>query len=524
MFQYIKKVLVYLRTTRDRPPETEPPLYKAENFRTDLDENLSRLRRTLGRCPDVFMREFNIGQQPELRAALVLIDGMTNTDLLDSNILKPLMFDILQSNRPIRVEGIEDIDRLVPFCKTSVISTFEEATDRLTSGNAVLFVLGFAAAVSIDVRNYASRPIEEPMTESLMRGPHEGFTESLFDNLSMLRRRIKNPKLRLEAMKIGKSTHTDVIVAYIEGTANQAIVEEVRNRLEQIVIDSVSDSGYIEAYIQDAPYSIFNTVGNSERPDVISSRLLEGRVAIFSDGSPFVLTVPMLYVENFQSAGDYYVTFYFSNIMRIIRLLSFFITTMIPAVYVALATFHQELIPSTLLYTFVSGHKAIPLPTILEALLMLFFFDIMFEAGLRLPKSVGSAVSIVGALVIGEAAVSAGLISAPMVIVVALTAISSFVVSPQIYSALILRYYFTLLGGMLGGFGIVMGLMVVLYHMFSLKSFGVPYMATLHPSYSGEMEDSILMFPIWRMYFRPKALRSSNKTRRRGGPAAPDKS
>jgi spore germination protein KA len=289
------------------------------------------------------------------------------------------------------------------------------------------------------------------------------------------------------------------------------------------VTDSVLDSGTLEAYIQDAPYSIFYTVGNSERPDVVSSRLLEGRVAILSDGSPFVLTVPMLYIENFQSAGDYSIKFYYASVLRILRLLSLFLATMIPAIYVALATFHQELIPTTLLYTFVTGHKAIPLPTILEALVMLFFFDIMFEAGVRLPKSVGSAVSIVGALVIGEAAVSAGLISAPMVIVVALTAISSFVVSPQTYPALILRYFFTILGGTLGGFGIVMGLMVVLFNLFSLKSFGVPYLSTLYPSYSGDLEDSFIIFPIWKMHFRSEALSSPNKTRRRGGPSSSSK-
>jgi hypothetical protein len=208
MFQYIRKVLAYLRISRNRIfDETEIPPQNSDNFRTGLDDNLTRIRKILGMCPDVFIREFHIGQKPDWRAALVLIEGMTNTDLINSNILKPLMFDILQGNSPIRITSIEDIDRLIPFCKTSVISTFDEAMDRLTSGSAVLFMNGFTAAGAIDVRNYKSRAIEEPMTESVIRGSRAGFTETLSDNISLLRRRIKNPKHRLEAIKVGKNTN-----------------------------------------------------------------------------------------------------------------------------------------------------------------------------------------------------------------------------------------------------------------------------------------------------------------------------
>lgn len=521
LFQYLKKILLYLKTKYGKShSEPDKPPREPEKLGTGLDETIARVKTIFGKSPDVFIREFNIARQPDCRAALVLIDGITNMNLVNLNILRPLMFDMPTRGGKFRIETLEDIDRyFIPFCNTSKALTLDDVTDKATSGAAILFVDGLAEALAIGVRQWESRAIEEPSTESVIRGPREGFTESISVNVSMLRRRVKNPNLQFIPMKIGRQTKTDVLVSYIDGVVDPVILEEVQTRLKKIETDSVLDSGYISAYIQDAPYSVFPTVGNSERPDVISARLLEGCVAILVDGSPFVLTQPMLFMENFQSPQDYYIKFHYASLMRMLRCFSYFVATMTPAIYVALTTYHQDLIPTTLLYTMVAGHKGVPFPAIMEAIIMLFFFDVMFEAGLRLPKAVGSAVSIVGALVIGQSAVSAGLVSPFMVIVVALTAITSFVVSPQTYSTLVLRYYFTILGGALGGYGILMGLIVVLFHMFSLKSFGVPYLSLFYSDYFGDFEDSFVIIPIWKMLFRPQSISSPNRRRRASAPS-----
>jgi spore germination protein KA len=256
-------------------------------------------------------------------------------------------------------------------------------------------------------------------------------------------------------------------------------------------------------------------VGNSERPDTIAGRLLEGRAAIIVDGSPFVLTVPMVYIENFQSSEDYYIRPYYASALRFIRVVSFIITILAPALYVALTTFHQELIPTQLLFTMTAGLAGVPFPALVEALLMVVTFDILKEAGIRLPKPVGSAISIVGALVIGESAVSAGLIGPFMIIVVSITAISSFVVPAQPDSIALMRYLFLVLAGFLGGFGIIMGLLFMLVYLVSLKSFGMYYLSPVVPYNKQGMKDCFVRMPLWKMVKRPFTPDSQNDIRRR---------
>jgi spore germination protein KA len=531
MFRYLRKLILSLKVRRRKPPPDDgenirpPEDPSGDELSEKLSENITRIRSIFGSSPDLVVREFNIGRCPGHRAALILIEGVTNTDLINTNILKPLMFDFIENAG--EAEGstgtidIEDIfNNFVPACNTKKVFEISELAENITKGYTALIIDGLTVALSVGAKKWEARAVTEPTTETVIRGPHTGFTESLGDNVALLRRVINNPSLRFEQMKIGRYTKTDVLIAYIDGIVNPPIIDEVKKRLNDIDIDGVLDSGYIEAYIQDSPYSVFNTVGNTERPDVVSSRLLEGRVAIMADGSPFALTVPMLFIENFQAPADYYRKFNHSSFVRILRYIAFAITTMAPALYVAITTFHQELIPTKLLFTMVSGHEKIPFPATVEAFMMLIIFDILFEAGLRLPQAVGNAVSIVGALVLGEAAVSAGLISPFMVIIVSLTAISNFVASPQLYTAITLRYLFTILGALFGGFGIILGLMLILVHMFSIKSFGILFMAPLNAVYSNDYEDSFIILPNWKMKFRPDTLASPNRRRRRGSPNA----
>ena len=338
----------------------------------------------------------------------------------------------------------------------------------------MLFIDGVAEVIIIDTIGWRTRAISEPQAETIVRGPREGFTESLNLNLTLLRRRIVNPNLKLKFMRIGKQTKTLVCVCYIEGIAQEPILEELMTRLNNIDIDSILDSGYIEELIKDAPYSPFRTIINTERPDVVAGKLLEGRFAVICDGTPVVLTLPSIFVEVFQSNEDYYDNFLYSSFVRSLRWLCFFIGTSVPSIYVSLVMFHQELLPTSLLLSIYSSRKGVPFPTIVELFGMILLFELLKEAGLRMPKNIGGAVTIVGALVLGDAAVSARLVSAPIVEVTAITGIASFML-PQALGIVMIRLILLVLSSILGLYGYIFGVMGILLHMMSIRSFGIPY-------------------------------------------------
>jgi spore germination protein KA len=318
-------------------------------------------------------------------------------------------------------------------------------------------------------------------------------------------------------MKIGTRTGTDICIAYIKDLASKDLINELRQRLQRINTDAILESGYIEQFIEDEPLSIFSTVANSEKPDKVAAKLLESRAAIIVDGTPFVLTVPMLFFESFQSEEDYYSRPFLASMIRLLRFSAYLISILAPALYVALTTFHQEMIPTPLLLTMVSAHKGVPFPAVLEAGLMIFAFEILREAGVRLARPIGQAVSIVGALVIGEAAVSAGLVGAPMVIVVALTAVSSFVIPSQTDSGAVIRYVLLILAGFMGAFGIAVGMLAIFIHLASIRSFGTPYLTALAPFNKNDMKDIFVRGPLWTMNKQPKDIATKDRTRQGRG-------
>jgi spore germination protein KA len=323
----------------------------------------------------------------------------------------------------------------------------------------------------------------------------------------MLRRKIRSASLRIESMQIGDRTHTSVCIAYVEGLANPDLLEEIRRRLQTIHTDAILCSGYVEQYIEDAPFSVFQTIGYSEKPDVIAGKLLEGRAALIVDGSPFVMTMPMLFIENFQTAEDYVVRSIYATFLRILRLIAFVFSLLAPALYVVIMTFQQELIPTPLLFTIAASNEGVPFPAAIEAAIMLLTFEILKEAGVRLPKPVGQAISIVGALVMGQAAVQAGFVGAPIVIIIAFTAVASFV-SPYVSDAnSVLRWYLLILASALGGFGITIGILTILVHLSSLKSFSTPYLSPIAPMYTSDLKDTFIRWPLWGMRARPRALK-----------------
>ncbi|MFZ5753254.1 MAG: spore germination protein [Bacillota bacterium] len=511
MFRHIFKKLHFWQMFNANYHEQDGTSSKLSqaNISRDLKQNLKVLRNILGTSSDVIIREFSFGYEEKINAALIFLDGMTDKAIINESIIKPLMYDShLFSPQELSVTINIEIIRttMLSVGEVKKVISLDEAVNDCLYGDTILLIDGFHEALVISTKGWESRSVEEPKTEAVVRGPREGFTETLRSNTTLLRRKIRNPNFIIETLQLGEKTKTNVCIAYLKGVVNPRLVEEVKGRLKRIKTDAILESGYIEQFIEDAPFSPFPTVANSEKPDVIAAKLLEGRVAILVDGTPMVLTVPMVFIESFQTAEDYYSRPYYASIVRMLRFLAFFITITAPAVYVALTTFHQELIPTPLLITMAAAREGTPFPAVAEALIMGTVFEILREAGVRLPRPVGSAISIVGALVIGEAAVSAGLIGAPMVIVIALTAIASFVVPSQSDVAALLRLIFTVLAGFLGAFGIMIGLMGVLIHLCALRSFGTPYFSPLAPLSLGDVKDVFFRVPMWAMLTRPRTI------------------
>jgi spore germination protein KA len=358
------------------------------------------------------------------------------------------------------------------------------------------------------------RSVAEPDTESVIRGPREGFIENLRTNTSLLRRKIKNPNLVIEKLSLGKQTKTNISIAYVEGIVNQTVLKEVRRRLAKIDTDSILETGYIEQFIEDSPFSPLATITNTQKPDILAGKLLEGRVGIFCDGTPHVLTVPHLFIESLQASEDYYVRPFIACAWRAIRVLALFFSILVPGLYVALQTYHQEMIPTVLLLRMAGSISDIPFPAGAEMFIMLVFYELLRESGVRLPRAVGSAISIVGALIVGESAVNAGLVSGPVVIVIAVTGVSSFIVPALAEATMLFRFLFLIAGSAMGLYGVVCLLIITVMYAVSLRSFGIPYTSPLAPSAHGVLTDFILRFPLWAMKKRPTAIVKDNLKRR----------
>ncbi len=387
--------------------------------------------------------------------------------------------------------------------KTDDLKTIIES---ITYGDTVLFVDGYREAILMDTKGFKTRSIAEPDSEKVIQGPKEGFTEGILVNLSMIRRRVRTNLLKMKYYTIGAQTQTKVCVCYIEGIAKQEIIDELVSRIEKIDIDGIIDSNYVKELITDSGISPFTTVGVTERPDVVVGKLLEGRIALVVDGTPVVLTAPYLFVENFQNSEDYYIHFYYASFSRLLRILGFALTILVPAIYIAIVGYHLEILPSPLLRNFTLEQQGVPLSASIEVFVLLITFDLLRETGVRMPSSVGQALSIVGALVIGQAAVSARLVASPTIIVVALTGITNLLVPKLNASVIVLRYSILLLASLLGFVGITIGIAVFLMNIISLKSFGVNYFMNDEKLTPQRIKDIMLRAPWWKMKTRPKQL------------------
>lgn len=474
----------------------------------DINIIEERLKRIFTNSSDFVIRKIIIKEKYEV--IITYIDGLVNNRFINEDILKPLMIETKQNyheedfNKNTIIDLIDK--EILPSSNVLRLKAFDDTINYVLSGDTVIYIDGVSTAITIDTKGAESRGIEEPLTEATVRGPREGFNESLRTNTSLLRRKIKDRNLKFEEMQIGERTKTKVCISYIEGIARKDIIEMVKNRLNKIKIDAILESGYIEEFIEDNPFSILPLVGNSERPDKTAAKLLEGRVAILCDGTPFVLTVPYLFIEALQSSEDYYSKPFFASIIRNLRILALLISLYLPALYVAFITYHPQSIPFKLLISMASSREGIPFSSFIEALVMLTAFELLREAGVRMPRPVGQAVSIVGALVLGEAAVQAGIASNLMIIVTAITAICTFIIPALGGVASMLRIFLLISGNLLGFMGIFLASIIILTHMFRQKSFGVLYMEPFISLDLRKYKDTFVRVPLWMMFTRPEFL------------------
>ncbi len=482
----------------------------------DLNSNINMLKDKTGNSSDIVIRELTIGSNSQLKAAVIYIEGLVDNKIIDEFVIEALLTDstiqhsLLDQNLPQFIEN-----NVIALNGMKIITAVNELFDSLAAGETIILIEGCAHAISGSTQGGEQRSIEEPQTQPVIRGPKDGFTESMRTNTSLIRRRIKNLNLWLEMMKIGEITRTDVGIMYINGIADDKIVEEVRQRLRKIKTESILESGYIEQLIEDQTFTTFPTVYHTERPDVVAANLLEGRIAILVDQTPFVLIVPALFIQFFQSPEDYYERFDISTALRSLRVLIFLISLIAPSTYIAATTFHQEMIPTQLAFAIAAQREAVPFPAFIEALIMEVTFEILREAGVRMPRAIGTTVSIVGALVIGQAAVQAGLISPAMVIVVSITAIASFA-TPTFaiaISARLVRFALMIIAATFGFYGIMLGLIILAIHLCSIRSFGVPYMYPFAPSSLDNLGDSLFRVPLWAIKRRPKLIAQHNVDR-----------
>lgn len=475
-----------------------------------LDEIEYILNKKFDSTTDFILKKIVI---KNMTVAICYLDGLVNQQVINENIIKPLFqykSDIMKLD--LKKESIRNTIEKDILSVGDVKETYnlQNSLNSILSGKTVIYFDGQTKALLLGTKGWESRGVEEPQTESTVRGPREGFNEDLATNIALIRRKIKSTDLRFEQIQIGEITETDVCICYLKSIADERILKTVRRRLKRINTDSILESGYIEEFIEDQPFSLFPTIGNSEKPDKVASKILEGRVAILCDGTPFVLTVPFLFIEGFHASEDYYSKPYYASFIRLLRLFALFITLTLPGFYVALTAFHVKVIPFELLLSIAAANEGIPFSPFVEALIMIIIFELLREAGVRMPRPVGQAVSIVGALVIGEAVVKAGFVSSPIVIITALTAITSFIVPPTTGFVGLIRILILIAASVLGFMGMFLALMAMVLHLCSLRSFGVPYLYPLSPLNMRDQKDALIRLPIWKMLTRPRILSWDN--------------
>mgnify|MGYP003436118694 FL=1 len=481
-----------------------------------LDENIAVIKKILGNSADLIIRKSRIGRLNH-PFALIYITGLINEDLLNKNILK-----ILELNRKHIHSNLFDhvYEEIIAIAEINRSKEMKQVIKTLLAGDTVFLLEGESEAALIGTSGMEYRALEEPQSESVIRGSRVGFIENFKINLSLIRQEIKDPNLRVDMMEVGTHSNQKIAICYIDGVVREDLLQEVLRRVKTIDIDFAPDSGFIEQWIEDNLLSPFPQILDTERPDRVAFNILKGKIAIIVEGSPFALLMPITFGDSLKSIEDYNQRWLISSLLRLLRLFSFYMTIFLPALYVALISYHPELIPAQLLFTITAAREGIPFPSLIEALILVFFYEVLQEAGTRLPYKISQTIGIVGGIVIGQLAVMAGIVTPIMVIVISLTAICAFTI-PNYSFAIglrIVRLATIFAAAILGLYGIILVFIMIYVHLANLKSIGVPYTQSFSPGNLWTLENIVVRAPITvlsKRSFQP--FLKSNRKKKDGG-------
>ncbi len=494
--------------------------WRGEKLSEHLEENLDRVQGAIAGSDDITVRRFVLGHEAAVRAAIVYVEGLTDKTEIEDRILKSSM---ILSRLTEPHDGEVGGDRFFPALEEAVLNlgsvkrvqTLDEALTLALTGFTVLLVDGFGYALALETKGWAQRSIDEPESQTVIRGPRDGFTETLRVNTALLRRRIRDPNLKIKSVQIGKRSKTDVAVAYISDLAPPRLVEEVHLRLKTVDMDIILESGYIEQFIEDNWLSPFPQVQATERPDECAAALMDGRVCIIVDNTPFALIVPTNLNAQMQTPEDYYHRWMQASVIRVIRVLANLLALVLPALYIALVAYNPEMLPTKLALSIAASRENVPFSAWLEVFMMEISFELLVEAGARLPHPIGQTIGIVGGLIIGQAAVQAKIVSQVVVIVVAVTSIGSFAIPKYDLAVTFrtLRFFLMATATLFGFYGLTMGLLLILAHAASLKSFGVGYLSPWSPTRTDAFGDTIIRAPWPSLKKRPAFFAAQDRWR-----------
>ncbi len=511
------------------------------NIMSDLNSNLDflKVKYNILINSDIVLRQFTLtASNKEFKAFLIYIDGMIDSKMINDFVLKPLMLHNLSNTRTNETKRITSIpvsknisikkikkfkiddyiyNSLIPQNTITKETKFSKIISEINSGNCALFIDSIPVAFNIEVKGFQTRAVAEPNNEIVVHGAQEAFVENIRTNTSLLRRIVNNENLVIESTSVGSITRTKIAICYMKNIANDELVSEVKFRINNLNIDSLVSSGQLDQLIQDNDEIADPQIISTERPDKAANHVLEGRVVIIVNGSPYVLIVPGLLVDFLSSPEDMNLKHQFANLLKIIRLISAFFALLLPGIYIAITNYHQELIPTELLFAISASRQTVPFPVFFEIILMEISFELIREAGLRVPSPMGSTIGIVGALILGEAAVNANIVSPILIIIVAITGICSFAI-PDFslgFSLRLWRFFYIFAGYFFGFLGIGFGLFVNFVVLLDLNSFGVPYFSPYIPVSNGDAEASLFLLPIWKRENRPDFL-NTKRTKTQG--------
>jgi spore germination protein len=513
MFGFLKTLFKKKQSNADNTDVQSDELKK---FRLsgNIRDNLDRLNKIMNNSGDIHSREFNLAGS-NMKAAIMYISTLANEDMVQEHILKPLIVESAVMYNKTQVGFQEIKNSMLSSGNIEEVESFDEIVLGIMSGNTLVIVQGFTKGLIISTSGYQGRTVGEPALEPSIKGPQEAFVEILKVNVGLIRRRLRDPNLCFEMSKIGRRSKSNYAIVYIKGIVKEELVTDIKERLSGLDLDEKSTVSQLGTMIVDRPSSIFPQIQATERPDKVVSAITEGRVAVMMDGTPDVLLAPATLPILMQSPDDYFENWLISSTIRITRYIALFISGLFPAIYIAITSFHPGMLPTQLILSIARTRTGVPFPAMIEAIIMEFVLELLQEAGVRLPRVVGQTVSIVGGLVIGQAAVAAGIVSPIMVIIVSITAITSYTI-PDYSLGLatrIIRVPFMILASALGGFGIAIGLLISLTYIASLKSFGVNYLKPISTDNISDWKDGLIRMPLLSMKKRPEMFNPQDPVR-----------